>query len=140
VNRAIKQITIDPNDATGNTVYVASGRGVHGISSTTAGALSAISGAPGVGVSKSTDGGASFTLLQPSPVTVGGTTFPSSFGSTRGATKILVDPTHAGVLYAATYNVGVWRSINNGATWTNIHPCAVDPLTADGTCGPVADR
>src|SRR5437016_5076094 len=62
--RAIRQIAIDPNDATGHTIYVADGRGVHGISSTTAGAVSQIPGGPGVGVWKSTDGGATFTLLQ----------------------------------------------------------------------------
>jgi hypothetical protein len=151
MNRAIRQVAIDKNDPTGNTMYVASGRGVHGISSTTAGAVSAIPGGqPGVGIWKSTDGGNTFTLAQPTPVVVGGTTFPSSFGSTRGATDVEVDPTHAGVIYAGAYNVGVWRSIDNGATWTNVHPCSVDlivpatgPGTAvpnEGTCGAQADR
>jgi hypothetical protein len=149
VNRAIRDITIDPNDASGNTFYVADGRGVHGISSTTAGAVSQIPGAPGVGVWKTTDGGATFTLLAPQTVVLGalpGQTFPSSFGSTRGATRVKVDPTHAGVIYASAYNVGVWRSTDNGANWTNIHPCAVDPLVTNpaspffGTCGAAADR
>src|SRR5882724_10502899 len=39
-NRATRTIAIDNlNDPTGNTIYVTSGRGVHGISSTTAGAV-----------------------------------------------------------------------------------------------------
>jgi hypothetical protein len=141
--RAIRDITIDPNDATGNTFYVADGRGVHGISSTTAGAVSMIPGGPGVGIWKTTDGGATFTLLAPQTVSFGalpGQTFPSSFGSTRGATRVKVDPTHPGVVYASAYNVGVWRSTDGGANWTNIHPCAVDPLLANGTCGAAADR
>src|SRR5437870_6866136 len=71
-NRAIRTIAIDPNDSTGNTIYVTDGRGVHGISSTTAGAVSQIPpGTPGIGVWKSTDGGANFTLAQPSNVVLG---------------------------------------------------------------------
>src|SRR6266404_5916717 len=150
-NRAIRTIAVDNfNDPTGKTIYVTSGRGVHGISSTTAGAVSQIPpGTPGIGVWKSTDGGATFTLLQHSTVSLGGQpgqTFESSFGSSRGATALAIDPTHPGVIYAAAYNVGVWRSTDNGANWTNIHPCAVDPLDTNpaspffGTCGPAADR
>src|SRR5438477_12477989 len=124
-NRAIQKIAIDNfNDPSGNTIYVAAGRGVHGISSTTAGAVSQIPGGPGVGVWKSTDGGVTFTLAQPSTVVLGaqpGQTFPSSFGSTRGATALAVDPTHAGVIYATAYQKGVWRSNDNGANWSNIH-------------------
>src|SRR5205823_8759892 len=72
-NRATRTIAVDNfNDPTGNTIYVTSGRGVHGISSTTAGAVSQIPpGTPGIGVWKSTDGGATFTLLDPSTVVLG---------------------------------------------------------------------
>jgi hypothetical protein len=139
VNRSVRQIAVDPNDATGNTIYVADGRGVHGISSTTAGAVSMIPNAPGVGVWKSTDGGTTFTLEQHSTVSFGalpGQTFESSFGSSRGATDVALDPTHPGVVYATAYNKGVWRSNDNGTTWTNIHPCD----TAITTCGTNADR
>src|SRR5438874_889836 len=137
-NRATRTIAVDNvNDPTGKTIYVTSGRGVHGISSTTAGAVSQIPpGTPGIGVWKSTDGGATFTQAQPSSVSLGGQsgqTFLSSFGSSRGATALAVDPTHAGVIYAAAYNVGVWRSTDNGANWTNIHPCQI-------TCDFAADR
>src|SRR6266480_4484605 len=127
-NRAIRTIAIDPNDTTGNTIYVTSGRGVHGISSTTAGAVSQIPpGTPGVGVWKSTDGGGAFTQAQPTTVVLGpqpGQTFLSSFGSSRGATALAIDPTHAGVIYASAYNVGIWRSTENGTTWTQIHAVA----------------
>jgi len=120
VTRSVRQIVVS-----GSTIYVADGRGVHGISSTTAGAVSNNPSGQGVGVWKSTDGGSTFTLLQPTLVTVGvGTTavtFPSSFGSSRGATDVALDPTHAGVVYATAYNRGVWRSTDSGATWTQIH-------------------
>src|SRR5438552_12647861 len=137
-NRATRTIAVDNfNDPTGKTIYVRSGRGVHGISSTTASAVWQIPpGTPGIGVWKSTDGGATFTQAQPSSVSLGGQsgqTFLSSFGSSRGATALAVDPTHAGVIYAAAYNVGVWRSTDNGANWTNIHPCQI-------TCDFAADR
>src|SRR5438552_8783033 len=124
-NRAIRTIAIDPNDPMGNTIYVTSGRGVHGISSTTAGAVSQIPpGTPGVGVWKSTDGVETFTQAQPSTVVSGpqsGQTFESTFGSSRGATALAIDPTHTGVIYASAYNVDIGRSIDNGATWTQIH-------------------
>ena len=38
----------------------------------------------------------------------------------RGSTTVKVDPTHAGVIYVNEFSRGVWRSIDNGATWTQI--------------------
>src|SRR5439155_24814294 len=114
--RSIRQISVDQNDPSGNTFYVSDGRGVRGISSTPAGALSTPPGSANVGVWKTTNGGASFTLLAPVPVVLGaqaGQTFMSSFGSSRGATDVVVAPTHPGVSYATAYNVGVWRSTDN---------------------------
>ena len=40
----------------------------------------------------------------------------------RGSTTVRVDPTHPGVIYVNEYSRGVWRSIDNGVTWTNIKP------------------
>lgn len=38
----------------------------------------------------------------------------------RGSTTVKLDPTHAGVIYVNEFSRGVWRSIDNGATWTQI--------------------
>ena len=50
--------------------------------------------------------GSTFTLLRAS--------------STRGVTEIGVDPDNSSTLYIASFQEGVWRSLDNGATWTQI--------------------
>jgi hypothetical protein len=46
---------------------------------------------------------------------------------TRGSTTVKVDPTHAGIIYVNAFggggvagDGGIWRSTDNGATWTQI--------------------
>src|SRR5207302_6803758 len=38
----------------------------------------------------------------------------------RGSTTVKVDPTHPGVIYVNEYSRGIWRSSDNGATFTQI--------------------
>jgi hypothetical protein len=38
----------------------------------------------------------------------------------RGSSTVKVDPTHAGVIYVNEFSRGVWRSMDNGVTWTQI--------------------
>jgi hypothetical protein len=38
----------------------------------------------------------------------------------RGSTTVKVDPTHPGVIYVNEFSRGVWRSLDNGATWAQI--------------------
>jgi hypothetical protein len=118
-NRTIRAITIDPSDPTGKTFYVADGRGVHGISSTTAGAVSNIPGSPPWGLFKTTDGGQNFTLLDPIPNFFNGQA--TTFGAPRGVNNVLLDPSNPQIVYAASYAQGVFRSNDGGATWVNIH-------------------
>jgi hypothetical protein len=48
----------------------------------------------------------------------------------RGSTTVKVDPTHPGVLYVNDFANGIWRSTNNGATWTQIKT-ALNPARSD---------
>ncbi len=46
--------------------------------------------------------------------------------SSRGVNEVAVDPSNSNILYIASFQEGVWRSLDNGATWAQIHP-ALDP-------------
>jgi len=162
-SNAVGSLLIDPNDASGNTLYVGTGEpnasgdseagvgifkttdggatwalvpgsdifyqrsigqmafdnagkllvpiasGVRGISSVTSGASSSAATGhplPTRGLYRQT--GATFTLIWPSPAPV------------RGSTRVEVDPTHAGIIYVNAFQQGIWRSTNNGTTFTQI--------------------
>jgi hypothetical protein len=132
--RSISSIVVDPSDP--NILYVSSDRGVRGISSVTGGAVTLAPGLPPFGLWKSTDAGANFTLLNFQDVCLNPTLAGSagiiqaSFGSTRGVHEAALDPSSSSIVYAAPYpqnnaiplntKGGVWRSTDNGATWTQI--------------------
>jgi hypothetical protein len=113
--RAIGQMAFD--DAGKLLVPIASS--VRGVSSVTSGALS--SGATGHplptrGLYRQT--GNTFTLIRASaPI--------------RGSTTVKADPTHPGVIYVNDFGQGIWRSLNNGATWTQIVAPLVNNLSVD---------
>src|SRR6266496_994368 len=133
--RAISSIRVS-----GSTMYVGSTRAVRGVSSVTGGPVSLAPGLPPIGLWKSTDGGANFTLLSPegvclNPLLKGDAgKIQSSFGSARGVNHVEFDPNYAtnATLYAAAFprltvsGGGVWRSTNDGATFTQIKT-ALDP-------------
>ena len=102
--RSLGQMAFD--NAGNLLVPVASG--VRGISSVSAGASSSGTAAHPLvtrGLYRQT--GATFALIRASaPV--------------RGSTTVKVDPTHPGVIYVNDFSQGIWRSLNNGATWTQI--------------------
>ena len=128
--RAISSIRVS-----GSTMYVGSTRAVRGVSSVTGGAVSLAPGLPPIGLWKSTDGGANFTLLSPegvclNPLLKGDAgRIQSSFGSARGVNHVEFDPNYATntTLYAAAFprltvsGGGVWRSADDGATFTQIY-------------------
>lgn len=105
--RAIGQMAID--NAGNLLVPIASS--VRGISSTDGGASSsAATGHPLVTRGLYRQTGATFTLIRPIV----------AVATARGSTTVQVDPTHPGVIYVNEFSRGVWRSIDNGVTWTQI--------------------
>src|SRR5260370_40509007 len=78
-----------------------------------------------MGVGKSTDGGATFTVIG-DPVAVclnallpGGAVI-SSFGSGRGVNHVEIDPLTSNTVYAAAFGKGIRRSTNGGSTWGQV--------------------
>jgi hypothetical protein len=59
-----------------------------------------------VGIIKSSDGGATWS--------------PAGAGPSGTVRKILIHPTNSSLVFATATN-GIWRSVNAGATWTQVH-------------------
>jgi len=97
--------------------------GVRGISSVTSGASSSGSTTHPLftrGLYRQTGG--TFTLIFTAP------------NPTRGSTTVSVDPTHAGTIYVNAFQQGIWRSTNNGASFSQIF-APQDPTTVPGPPG-----
>jgi len=129
--RAISSIVVS-----GSTMYVGSTRAVRGVSSVTGGTVSLAPGLPPFGLWKSTDGGANFTLLNAEGICINSLLegdagrIQSSFGASRGVNHIEFDPNYATntTFYAAAFpradltgGGGVWRSTDDGGTFTQIY-------------------
>jgi hypothetical protein len=144
--RAISSIVIDPNNP--STIYVGSTRAVRGVSSVLSGGVVTLApGLPPYGFWKSTDGGATFTLLNSQDVCLNPTLPASagivqaSFGSTRGVHEVALDPGSSSIVYAAPFpsnNIcppnsggGVWRSTDSGTSWTQIKNALNPALNTD---------
>ena len=130
--RGVGTIRVKPGDP--NTIYAGSAFAVRGHSSVCCyGGISQyralIPGAPQWGLYRSTDGGATWTMIH------NGSTSPSDCGadilliannatpcSPRGVRDIEIDPVDPDTIYAASYARGVWRSSDSGNTWTQIKP------------------
>ena len=101
--RAISKIAVDPTD--GRTVYIATARGVRGVSSTSGGAISRTGTVqPRLGVYKTSDGGATWTLLWDAGLADAG----------RGATDLEIDPLDHTTVYASAFQLGIFRSLRGG--------------------------
>jgi hypothetical protein len=103
-NRSIGQMALDN---AGN-LLVPIDSGVRGVSST-GGAVGVPPVPPPLPRGLYRQNGPNFDLIRPLTAL-----------TQRGSTTVKVDPTHAGVLYVNEFANGVWRSIDNGATWVRI--------------------
>jgi hypothetical protein len=104
-DRAVSSLAFD---GSGN-LLVGLASAIRGISSVTGGAVGCFTptSPPGCstrGIYRQT--GATFTLLRGTFI--------------RGTNEVAVDPNNPTVLYQASFAEGVWRSVDNGATWTQI--------------------
>jgi hypothetical protein len=109
----------------GSTLYVGSARGVLGDGVPSGGSFTQNPNFPPVGLWKSTDGGANFTLIgSPVPVCnnplLPGGAFISSFGSLRGVNDVAFDPSTTSTLYVGVFGRGIRRSTDSGATFAQI--------------------
>lgn len=122
--RAVGSIDVKPGDS--NTIFVASGRAVRGVSNTCCGGTDAlIPGAPHFGVYRSQDRGKSWELVNQGAEALCTASHPDAVSlnqtacSPRGARRIKIDPVDPNTVYASFFARGIWRSRANGdpGTW-----------------------
>jgi hypothetical protein len=112
-----------------DTIYAATTTALRGQSSTCcSGVTRPVPGAGQWGLYKSTDGGTNWTFIHDGSVNASSCTGDlNEFNnggdcSPRGVRALALDPTDPTIVYAGSYARGIWRSNDEGATWTQIRP------------------
>ncbi|MEA2390055.1 MAG: hypothetical protein QOK31_164, partial [Solirubrobacteraceae bacterium] len=106
LNRSVGTIAIQPGQS--QTIYIGTDLARHGLSENSGGRRTP-PGAPALGLYKSTDGGAHFSLVLSRP----GSATPPSSGADwfqGGVNKVELDPSDPSIVYAAVVGYGIWRS------------------------------
>jgi len=105
---AVSTIAFTPNDS--NTIYLGTGE-VYNVQGARPGQVSrATRGFYGIGILKTTDGGASWRL-----------SLDWGYEQQRGVWAVKINPLNRNTIWAAT-TVGTYKSTDAGATWRLVHP------------------
>jgi len=103
----VSTIDFAPNDST--TIYIGTGEVYNVESAGTGAAFRPTRGTYGIGILKSTDGGENWTK-----------SLDWSYAQERGVWQVRVAPSNGNILYAATTR-GVYKSIDAGTSWNQVH-------------------
>jgi hypothetical protein len=136
---SIGGLTVDPNDRAGNTIFVGTGETNQPNNS-----------AAGTGVYRSTDGGDHWTRITTMIVDPSISPVAMDFTFTRGISSVVVEPGNPQTIYVATTSamlgmttvrggqtqttgfpqprVGLYKTVNAGASWTLIWVPPLDPV------------
>ena len=124
-NRSVGTIAVDPHNA--NHIFIGTDVARHGASNVNGGRFTP-PGARSSPLYESTNGGASFHEVLSRPADAVNPATPNGSDFFRaGVTDIQYDPFSATTLYASMTDYGLFRSTNNGTTWTQIYTAVPDP-------------
>lgn len=136
---SIGSLTLDPNDKSGNTIFVGTGETNQPNNS-----------GAGTGLYRSTDGGDHWTRVSTTILDTVVSSGPIDFTATRGISSIAIEPGNSQVMYVATTSamlgmtavrggqsqvtgypqprVGLYKTENGGTSWTLLWIPPLDPV------------